>query len=417
MRFLILTQYFPPEIGGAQTRLHCFASELIRQGHEVEVVTAIPNYPRGKFFAGYEKAFYRREVCGAITIHRVWLYPAVGGGLKRMLNYASFSLASLFGLFRAQKPDYIFVESPPIFLGIPAFLAGLVWNRPFIFNVADLWPDVIVDAGFMKAGFIIRCLRILERWTYSRAAAVTTVTDWIVDVLRDKKAVPRHKILFLPNGADTLRFSPRPSDDQLKERLGLAGKQILLWAGTLGYAHGIDNILQAAELLRDQPLIHFLFVGDGSAKSDLLRIADDLKLRNVTFLDPVSLDLIPAYYSISFCALASLLDIPTYRGARPSKLFPALASAKPLIFIGEGEAAELVRRATAGAVVAPADPAALAAAILHFAHNPKLACALGENGRLFVEQHLQWSVLVDVWLKALQSKTTSVAPAHVSATP
>lgn len=416
MRFLILTQYFPPEIGGAQTRLKSFASELIRHGHQVEVVTAIPNYPRGKFFAGYEKTLYRRELSDGITIHRVWLYPAVGGGLKRMLNYASFSLASLFGLFRAQKPDYIFVESPPIFLSIPAFLAGLLWNRPFIFNVADLWPDVIVDAGFMKDGFIIRCLRLLERWSYRRAALVTTVTDWIIDVLRDKKSVPPEKILFLPNGADTRRFYPRPTDDQLLNRLGLAGKHTLLWAGTLGYAHGIDNILQAAKLLENESDIHFLFVGDGSAKSDLLRTADSLKLRNVTFLDPISLDLIPAYYSISFCALASLLDIPTYRGARPSKLFPALASAKPLIFIGEGEAADLLRRANAGAVVAPGDPAALAGTVLRFARNPDLARALGENGRLFVEQHLQWSVLVDAWLKSLRHQSVSGARARVSAT-
>src|SRR5262249_9474333 len=116
MRFLILTQYFPPEIGGAQTRLKSFASELLRFGHDVEVVTAMPNYPRGRFFPGYEKGWYKREDLEGITVHRVWLYPAVGGGLKRMLNYVSFTVMSLYGLCRSQKPDYIFVESPPLFL-------------------------------------------------------------------------------------------------------------------------------------------------------------------------------------------------------------------------------------------------------------------------------------------------------------
>jgi glycosyltransferase involved in cell wall biosynthesis len=116
---------------------------------------------------------------------------------------------------------------------------------PFIFNVADLWPDVIVDQGFLKEGFVMKILRFIERWSYRRAAYVNTVTDWIVKVLKEKKSVPADKILFLPNGADTETFRPRPPDQALLSRLGLAGKQVALWAGTLGFAHGIDNILSS----------------------------------------------------------------------------------------------------------------------------------------------------------------------------
>jgi colanic acid biosynthesis glycosyl transferase WcaI len=417
MRFLILTQYVPPEIGGAQTRLKSLAAELTRLGHQVEVVTAIPNYPRGKFFPGYENSFYRRETYGSIVVHRVWLYPAVGGGLKRMLNYLSFTLTSFYGLARSTRPDYIFVESPPLFLSVPAFFAGLLWRCPFIFNLADLWPDVILDGGFMRDGFLFRCLLALERWSYRRAAYVNTVTDWIVGVLRDKKSVPQSKILFLPNGADTHKFFPQAPDQSLIDKLQLRDKKIVLWAGTLGYAHGLENVLQAAKLLDNQLDIHFLFVGDGSAKSDLLRASNSLALRNVTFLDPVSLDEIPSYYSISFCALASLLDIPTYRGARPSKLFPALASAKPLIFVGEGEAADLVRKSAAGWVVRPGDPKVLANAVLQLARDPNLADTLGQNGRRFVEQNLQWSTLVARWLQTLQPEpVSSVAATSVSQT-
>ncbi len=411
MRFLILTQYFPPEIGGAQTRLKSLASELIRRGHEVEVVTAMPNYPRGKFFPGYERGFYRKELFDGLTIHRVWLYPAVGGGLKRMLNYASFTLASFYGLFRSRRPDYIFVESPPLFLSFPAFVAGLFWGAPFIFNVADLWPDVIVDGGFMKDGFVIRCLRMVERWSYRRAAYVNTVTDWIVKVLREQKSVPAQKLLFLPNGADTAHFKPMPPDHALKSRLGLQGKEILLWAGTLGYAHGIENILNAAKLLEGEPDIHFLFVGDGSARADLLRLQDSLHLKNVTFHDPVPLDDVPSFYSISFVGLASLIDIPTYAGARPSKLFPVLSSAKPLIFVGKGEAAQLVRRAAAGIVVEPGNPQAIADAVITLARNPALAAEYGQSGRRYVEDHLQWSDLVGNWLSQLDAGRSQQSPA------
>jgi len=409
MRFLILTQYFPPEIGGAQTRLKSFATELCRAGHEVEVVTAKPNYPKGSFFAGYEKGFYRKEQQDGIVVHRVWLYPAIGGSVKRLMNYVSFTLTCLFGLWRSERPDYIFVESPPLFLSFPAFLAAFFWRVPFIFNVADLWPDVIVDGGFMKDGFIIRVLEWVERWSYRRAAYVNTVTDWIVEILRDKKGVPESKLLFLPNGVDTERFRSRPADQSLVVRLGLAGKKIVLWAGTLGYAHGLENVLQAAKLLTEESDIHFLFVGDGSAKADLVRMHEALELNNVSFHEPVSLDEIPAFYSIAYCGLASLIDIPVYEGARPSKIFPVLASGLPLIFAGKGEGAELVRRAEAGLVVAQGDPAALADAVLRLALSENIATELGRNGCRFVEANLQWSILVATWLRKLRSQRPQVA--------
>lgn len=418
MKFLILTQHFPPEIGGPQTRLKSFASELRRRGHGVEVVTAMPNYPRGHFFPGYEKGFYRREICDGLTIHRVWLYPAIGGGLRRVLNYASFTLASFYGLLRSKRPDYIFVESPPLFLSFPAFVAGLFWGAPFIFNVADLWPDVIVDGGFMKDGLAIRCLRMVERWSYRRAAYVNTVTDWILKVLREQKSVPDQKLLFLPNGADTERFQPRPVDKELGFRLGLQGKQIVLWAGTLGYAHGLENILRAAKHLEGESAIHFLFVGDGSAHADLLRLQETLQLKNVTFHDPVPLDDLPSFFSISFAGLASLIDIPTYEGARPSKIFPILSSAKPIIFVGKGEAAQLVLRAGAGIVVSPGDPQAIADAVVALARNPALALDYGQSGRRYVENHFRWSDLVGNWLSQLDSGRTqqSVAAGDVSLT-
>jgi glycosyltransferase involved in cell wall biosynthesis len=334
-----------------------------------------------------------------------------------MLTYGSFTLTSLYGLWRSKKPDYIFVESPPLFLSFTAFFAGLFWRAPFIFNVADLWPDVIVDGGFMKEGFILNCLRGVERWSYRRAAYVNSVTDWIVKVLREKKSVPEGKLFFLPNGADTSQFFPRPPDEQLQNSLGLGGKQIVLWAGTLGYAHGLEKVLQAAKLVESQSSLHFLFVGDGSAREDLIRLQHQLQLKNVTFRDPVPLSQVPAYFSIALCGLASLVDIPTYEGARPSKLFPVLASAKPLLFVGKGEAARLVERSEGGIVVPPGDPQLIVEAVTRLAQNPALCAELGENGRRFVETNLQWSTLVANWLNQLTTgrAACSSVPVKVSA--
>jgi glycosyltransferase involved in cell wall biosynthesis len=367
----------------------------------VEIVTAIPNYPRGKVFPGYEGAVYRREVRNGLTVHRLWVYPALGGGIRRLLNYASFTLASFFGLLRAAKPDCIFVESPPIFLSIPAYIASRFWGVPFIFNVADLWPDIIVEGGFLKPGLIANLLYALERWSYVKARAINVVTEGLRDALLRAKSVPPAKLLLLPNGVDTALFHPRPPDSAFKESLGLTGKKVILWAGTLGHAHGLEHVLQAADRLRQRPDIHFLFVGDGSARAHIETLTAALNLRNVTFCNPVPLEKLPAYFSIAEAGLSSLLGIPLYDGARPSKFFPVLASGKPLIFAGQGEAARLIEDANAGVVVPPENAQALADAVVQLLDDSRMLQTLGENGRRFVEANLQWSSLVTVWTAQL----------------
>src|ERR1700676_699695 len=189
--------------------------ELLRRGHEVEVVTARPNYPRGRFFDNSGAKLYVHEIRNGISIHRVWLHPAMGSGIGRMLNYSTFTVMCLFGLMRCKKPDYLFVESPPLTTSIPAWIAKLFWRAPIIFNVADLWPDAIVDNGFMKDGIVLRLFLALEKWSYRRATYVNAVTDGIRDALIQKKGLPREKILFLPNGVDTVRYQPREPDEAL----------------------------------------------------------------------------------------------------------------------------------------------------------------------------------------------------------
>jgi glycosyltransferase involved in cell wall biosynthesis len=384
------------------------AAELKGLGHEVEVVTGFPNYPRGRIFPDYRGAFYRREIRDRVVVHRVWLYPAMGEGIKRMLNYASFALTSIYGLMRAAKPDYIFVESPPLLLAISAYIAGRLRGAPFIFSVADLWPDAIAEGGFVKDGFLMSCLAALENWSYRKAAYVNAVTEGIRDSLLHKKSVPVEKILFLPNGVDIIRYQPRSADLALKRTLGLEGKQIVLWAGTLGYAHGLENVLQAARLLSNRSDVHFLFVGDGSARASLEQLTQNLHLSNVTFRDPVPVEQLPPYFSIAESGLASLSDIPIHDGARPSKIFPFLASGKPLIFVGRGEGARLVQQAGAGIVVAPGDPSALAGAVLQIISDPEAAQILGRRGREFVEENLQWSKLISTWIDKV--KLTSAPP-------
>jgi colanic acid biosynthesis glycosyl transferase WcaI len=377
------------------------AEELLRRGHEVEVVTARPNYPRGTFFDGCGARPYVHEIRHGVSIHRVWLYPAMGGGLGRMLNYATFTATCAIGLIQSKRPDYLFVESPPLTTSIPAYVAKLFWGVPIIFNVADLWPDAIVDNGFMKNGLILRLFLGLEKWSYRRATYVNAVTDGIRDALIERKGLPREKVLFLPNGVDTVRYQQREPDRGLKKELGLTGKRIILWAGTQGYAHGLEFVMQAAKLLLPHQDIHFLFLGDGSSRKQLERIKQELQLTNVTFRDPVPIEKLPPYYSIAECGLASLRSLPVHEGARPSKIFPVLACGKPLIYIGTGECARLINKAQGGVVVSPEDPEALARAVSELFAQPELIRRLGENARRFIKENFDWSQIVEKWISQL----------------
>ena len=405
MRFLILTQYFPPEVGAPQVRLSAFARELKRSGHEVEVVTGLPNHPTGRIFPEYRGRFYVREEWEGIPVHRVWLYPSIGAGLKRMLNYLSFMLTSLWGLFKAQRPDLLFVESPPLFLSLPAWLASRIWRIPWIFNVADLWPDSVRDLGLITEGILLRLAYWLEAWSYRKASFVNAVTEGIQTTLLDDKRLANNKVLFLPNGVDTELFKPRKPDLELQKSLGLFNKKVVLYAGTHGFAHGLEVVIRAAKILENNDSnVYFVFIGDGSEKVRIIDMAKTMSCRNVLFLDPAPPDYIARLYSFSIAGLSTLRNNSLFESTRPAKIFAAMASGKPVIYSGAGEGARLVESAKAGLVVPPEDPEALAEAVRILASNPALAEELGSNGRRYVEEHLSWSVLVSDWLRQLEER-------------
>ncbi len=409
MKFLILSQFFTPEIGASQVRLAYLCRELAAAGHEVEIVTGMPHHPAGRIFPSYRGRFYLNEDWEGLTIHRVWLYAASGSNLKRLLSYASFCLTCLWALSRAAKPDYIFVDSPPLFLGVPGWIAAKLWDVPLVFNVADLWPDSVRDLGVMRDGLMVDLAYRLESWIYRNSNAVTAVTEGIRDSLLKIKGVPPEKALFLPNGVDTTLLRPSPPDEALKNKLGLAGKKIILYAGNHGYAGAVEQILYAAQILREERSIHFLFVGEGPEKQKLIRMAADLELNNVTFHDQVPLETVPAYVSISEAAVVTLRKSQVMAGARPAKAFVMMAGGKPIVLAAEGEAARLIHAAGAGIVVPPEDHLALASAIRTLLQYPDIAADMGACGRKFVVSNFQWSSLVRSWIAQLTAASVLAA--------
>jgi glycosyltransferase involved in cell wall biosynthesis len=405
LKFLFLTQYFAPETGAAPIRLAAIIRQLRRLGHEVEVVTAMPNYPVGRIFDGYQGKLYSCEIWKGVRVHRVWLYAAVGKGWGRYLNYLTFTLMSLLGIFKAGKVDCVFVESPPLSLSVPAFFYSRLRNVPFVFYVADLWPDAVRDnLGLNKVGVALKFAYALERWSYRKADYICAVTEGILSELKSRR-VPQSKLLFLPNGVDLDQFAPLPPDDELRQGLGLQNEEIVLYAGTHGYAHGMEQILRAAKVLQERrPQCHFVFVGDGSAKPVTIRQAKELGIHNVSFLDPVPPEQVTRLFSIALCGIVSLNESSISQHTRPVKSLTAMSCGKPVVYIGPGEGGRLVRNANAGFVFEHGDPDAIAEAICRLATDPQLADRLGHNGRKFIEENLPWPLLVDRWFCDLNGR-------------
>lgn len=406
MRILLLTQYFPPEKGAAQVRLWELAKGLQNQGHQVTVVTAFPNHPTGIIPPEYRGKLFAREETEGLKVLRTWIYPVKRGRFwLRLLNYFSFVFSSLYGILRSGQQDLIVVESPPLFIGFAAIAASWVKRASYIFNVSDLWPESAVQLGLVTNQHLIRMSEWLERWFYSKAFKLSAQTRGIVDGLQ-KKGVKPQDILFLPNGVDTDLFQPRDQDTELEKSLGLQGKFIILYAGTMGYAHGIETALEAADILRQDPEIFFLFVGDGSERPKLEQMAQDKKLPNVRFIDFQPLEVIPRYYSLSRINLSTLRRYKLSEGVRPSKVFPALASGQPLIYVGEGEGAAIVEESGGGLVLEPENPGLLAKTILELKDKPEYCRELAFRGREYVVRNYSWQSIIRKWLDQLEGDLT-----------
>jgi colanic acid biosynthesis glycosyl transferase WcaI len=404
MRILLLTQYFPPEKGAAQVRLWELAQGLQREGHQVTVVTAFPNHPTGVIPPPYRGKFFQKEEMEGLQVLRTWIYPVRRGRFwLRLLNYFSFVFSSLYGILRSGKQDLIVVESPPLFIGFSALIASLVKRAPYIFNVSDLWPESAVELGLVTNKFLIKMSEGLESFFYRKAKKLSAQTEGIVRGLL-RKNVKAEDILFLPNGVDTELFKPRERDLELEEALGLKDKFVILYAGTMGYAHGIETALSAADILREEKEIIFLFVGDGSERPKLEQLARDKQLPNVRFIDFQPLEVIPRYYSLSSINLSTLRRYKLSEGVRPSKVFPALASGRPLIYVGEGEGAEIVRESGGGVVLEPENPELLAGTILELKAQPEYCRELGLKGREYVVKHFSWPSIIRKWLEQLAGK-------------
>ncbi len=399
--FAFVTQYYPPEVGAAQVRLGAVTRELHRRGHPVKVLAAIPNYPTGRFLPGWSRRPVQTRDEDGISVTRVWLWPAMGSGIARMANYASFGLMSIIGLLRVGPADWTVVEYPTLFGALPAVAWCRLRRRRVVVNVADLWVDALVAVGALSDGTVVRILRRLERWLLTSADAVDAVTEGVREALIDKGVDPS-RLCWLPNGVDTDRFAPGPPDPADVAAVGLReGEQLLLYAGTQGYVHGLEVVLDAAEQLREAP-IRILLVGGGSERPTLEAEARRRGLERVAFWDPVPPERVADLLRVASIGLACTRAGDLYRSIRSAKMLPVMSAARPVLYSGDDEGARFVADAGAGLALPAGDADALAAAVAELVADPERAIEMGRRGRDHVIATSSWRAVVGRWLSDLE---------------
>lgn len=352
MKILFLTDNFPPEVNAPATRTYEHCREWIRQGAEVTVITCTPNFPQGKVYKGYTNKPYQQEMMDGIHVIRVWSYITANEGfIKRTLDYISFSVTSfLAGLF--QQADIIIATSPQFFTALSGRTLSFWKRKPWIMEVRDLWPESIKTVGAMKDNPIIRYFEWEEKKCYRLADKIVVVTDSFKKRLEEKNVIP-NKIEVIKNGVDLTRFSPTAKDEKLLEELNLKGKKIIGYIGTHGMAHKLDFILQCAANMEGKNNYHFLFIGAGAEKKNLLKLEEQLKIMNVTMLDPVSKQEVKRYISILDIALINLRKSELFTTVIPSKIFENAGMEIPILMGVNGEARQIVESYQAGLCFEP----------------------------------------------------------------
>jgi glycosyltransferase involved in cell wall biosynthesis len=401
LRVTILTHYFPPEIGAAQTRLFELSQRLREAGDIVTVVTAFPNYPSGVIPPPYVSKAFMEERMDGVRVLRTWVYATRNRGfLKRILNHFSFSFSAYTALPRLGRCDVLYVQSPPLLVGIAALGFSRIKRTPFVFNVSDIWPQTAVELGALRSRIAIRLAEMLERHLYRRAARITVATPGILRRLAER-GVPREKLFLLTNGVDTDAYRPGAPDTDLVRRLGIEGFKVFLYAGTHGLSQGLDIILEAAKLTRN-PGILYVMVGEGADKDALVEKAKTQRIANVRFLPNQPKTMMPALLNLAYAAIVPLRRLEIFKDALPSKMFEAMAVGKPLVASLWGEGAELVQTAGSGLVVEPEDASAMRDAVEKLASDPSLSRRMGERGRDYVCLHFDRRTIAAELQKVLQ---------------
>jgi glycosyltransferase involved in cell wall biosynthesis len=423
MKLLFLTHYYPPESNAPASRTYEHCVRWAREGHDVTVVTCVPNCPAGVVFDGYRNRIRRQvEVVDGVRVVRVWTWVAPNAGtVRRIANYVSYMISAIVAAVRLPRPDVVVATSPQFFCGWAGVWVSRLKRAPLVLEVRDIWPESIGTVGAIRNRFILRFLEWLERRLYRSADHIVAVGEGYKARILERVDIP-DLISVVTNGVDVEQFVPQPPDEQFLRENGLDGKFICSYIGTIGMAHGLEVTIEAARILksRGRDDVRFCLVGDGAQRQQLQDMAQRAGVEDViVFTGRQPKDRMPAILASSDACLIHLRACELFGSVIPSKIFETMAMGRPIIMGVRGEARQIVAAAQAGLDMEPESAESLVACVLRLADGVDLRARLGISARSFVEQYYNRDDLARRMLHAVMraAGTGAVAPAEPALTP
>jgi colanic acid biosynthesis glycosyl transferase WcaI len=409
VKILYVSQYFPPEMGAPAARAAELATHWSQAGHEVSILTGFPNHPTGIVPPEWRSRLRRltfHENVGGVNVYRTWLWPLPNRkSHERMRNYASFCVsAALRGLI-LPRPDIIIATSPQLLVGLAGWWLAFSREIPFVFEVRDLWPESLAAVGVAGEDSLLRhTLAGIARFLYDRADHIVVVTTAFKQRLIEDWRVPEEKISIVENGVETEIFAPAADTTirELRKQLNAEDRFLASYIGTMGNAHGLETLLDAASHLQQQNRdVLFLLIGEGAEKERIRSLAQSRCLTNVQFLNQQPREKIPAFISASDACLVLLKKSEIFKTVIPTKMLEFMSCACPVILGVDGQARQILEESAGGIVIEPENAAALADALAALQANRELGRAMGQKGREYILKNFSRATTATKYIRLL----------------
>lgn len=409
MRILLIHQYFLEKNDGGGSRFNEMTKTWTSQGHEVTVLAGMVHYATGKKESKYKGKFtlYDKQFYNGVDVLRCHVSESYNSSfLGRLWAYFSFVFSSIYaGLFKVKgNHDIILVTSPPLFVGITAYVLSFFKRIPFVFEVRDLWPESAIDTGVLKSKIIINFAYWFEAFMYKKATLINVLTPAFRTKLINK-GVPEEKVIFIPNAADFSLAEAVQNDFselEFKKEIGLEGKFVITYVGAHGVANHLIQLLDTAELLRETNVV-FQLIGSGMEKQMLMEEKEKRQLDNVIFRDPVAKAEVFKYILASDMGASVLKKVDTFKTIYSNKTFDYMSCKKPTLLAIDGVSRELVEEADCGIYVEPEDPEEIASGIRKALSNQERLIEMGQNGYDHAIKHFDRGVLAKKYVTYMES--------------
>lgn len=397
MKIIILSQWYPPE---PETRIHMLALGLKKSKYDVLVVTGYPNYPEGKLYPGYKIKFFERDRIDGINIIRTALYPDHSKSkIKRIINYLSFAItATLVGLKFAVDADILWVYHPPLTISIPAIIISKIRKIPYVYEIQDLWPETLNVLKIVKNKNILKLLDIIANYIYNNACKISVISNGFKNVLI-KKGIKEKKIEVIPNWTNEEIYIPQKPLDLIREKYKFSKIYNVVYAGNIGSAQGLNNVIEAAILLKQHIDILITIIGEGIEKEKLNKRISLEKLNNIRILDRLDNKEIVKIFAIADVLLIHLINNELFKITIPGKTTAYLACGKPIICCVGGEVNKIIEDAECGIAIDPENPKMLSQAIINMKNLcKKEKLIMGEKAYAYYKKYFSKNVLIQKYI-------------------